>query len=59
MDATMDAIDAMSKVAKILDFLSSEVKNPGLSFILDACCQDLVQAGIDLEVATNNEMPEA
>jgi len=58
MSAAIDAIDAMSKTAKILDFLSNEVENEGLAFILDSCCRDLVQAGIDLEVEIKPEMPE-
>lgn len=55
MQSITEAIDAMSKTAKILDFLSRECKDPGLCFILDACVEDLVQAGINLEVSVINE----
>jgi len=57
MENIIDAIDNISKVAKILDFLSNEIKDEGLSFILDSCCQDLAQVGLDLETATQG--PEA
>jgi len=50
-----EAIDAMSKTAKILDYLASQGKDPGLCFILDQCVEDLVTAGINLEVAVINE----
>jgi len=54
MIAITEAIDAMSKTAKILDFLSRECNDAGLCFILDACVEDLVRAGINLEVAVMN-----
>ena len=52
-----DTMDAMTKVAKILDYLSTETKNTGLAFILDACCEDLVMAGVNLQLACDNDLP--
>ena len=56
--AITDTMDAMTKVSKILDYLSNETKNTGLAFILDACCEDLVTAGVNLQLACDNDLPE-
>ncbi|MBV5337640.1 MAG: hypothetical protein J0653_06770 [Deltaproteobacteria bacterium] len=55
--AVTEAMDAMSKVAKIIDYLSNETSNTGLAFILDACCEDLVMAGVNLQLACDNDLP--
>lgn len=44
MDTIIDAVDAMNKVAHILDYVSNQAKADGLSLILDACSRDLAQA---------------
>lgn len=46
-----DAVDVLSKVENILDFLVSEVENTGLCWILGACQDDLNTALSHLKMA--------
>lgn len=63
MENIVDAVDEITKVISILDFLSNETRETGLSFILDGCAEDLknayslIQSGF--EVIDVPEGPEA
>jgi hypothetical protein len=51
MEKINDAIDVISKVEHILDFLTNEVENDGLCWILGSCQDDLKNAKSYLEIA--------
>lgn len=43
-ESITDAVDLISKVELVLDFLTDSIKNPGLSAILLQCQEDLGEA---------------
>jgi hypothetical protein len=53
MEYITNAIDKIAKVKSVLEFLSNEIDDTGLCFILDQCQIDLDQAVVDLEFSQN------
>lgn len=53
MEYITNAMDKITKVKSVLEFLSNELDDAGLCFILDQCQNDLDQAIVDLDFLQN------